>query len=138
PPIVANALEKLVNMRNANLIQYHLSEDFSFYAMVAGIFVIIAIVIFAAPLLTTDRMRKVNLLQYSSKTGRGILNYQFAAILLSASILSIIIIVITFSLFLASGAYDYWNARMMGIVDFGVQLYNITFGQYVLLLAGMI
>lgn len=137
-PIVANTLEKLVNMRNANLIQYHLSEEFSAYAMVVGIFAVIAIIIFIAPLLTNDRMWKIILLHYSSRTGRDILNYQFAAILLSASVLTIMIIVITFIPFLASGAYDYWNARMMGIVDFGVQLYNITFGQYVLLLAGMI
>lgn len=57
--------------------------------------------------------------------------------MLSTSVLSIIIIVITFIPFFASGAFDYWNARMMGTIDFGVQLYNITFGQYVLLLAGM-
>lgn len=138
-PIFGKALDKIIKMRNANLIQYHLTEEFSMFAMEVGIFTIITLIILISPLLTTDRMRNINKLQYSSTVGRNILKYQFGATMLSAGVLSILMIVVSFIIFLLSGPIDYWNARIMGVFSFGgIYLYNITFGQYVFILAGMI
>lgn len=137
-PVVVRTAEKLLQMRNANLIRYDLQMTFSLYAAVVGVFTVVAVIILIAPLLTTDRIRKLNLMQYSSTIGRRIFRLQFVATIVSALVLSIILIAAAYIPFLASGAGDYWGTHMMSLAGWGMQLYNITFGQYVLILAGMI
>lgn len=136
--MVVRTAEKLLQMRNANLIRYDLQMTFSLYAAVVGVFTVVAVIILIAPLLTTDRIRKLNLMQYSSTIGRRIFRLQFVATIVSALVLSIILIAAAYIPFLASGAGDYWGTHMMSLAGWGMQLYNITFGQYVLILAGMI
>lgn len=137
-PVVVRAAEELLDIRNANLIRYDICNTFSFYAAVVGIFSIAAVMILVAPLLTADRMRKVNLMQYSSSIGRRILKLQFAATTASAFVLSLLLILAAYIPFLASGAGDYLDVHIMSLAGLGMQLYNITFGQYTLILAGMI
>lgn len=137
-PVVVRTAEKLLHIRNANLIRYDICPEFSLYAAVVGIFTVVAVIILVAPLLTTDRMRKLNLMQYSSTIGRRIFRLQFAATVASALALSLLLIVAAYIPFLAAGAGKYWNAPIMSLASQGMQLYNITFGQYALILAGMI
>ncbi|WP_202081739.1 hypothetical protein [Caldalkalibacillus salinus] len=139
-PVVVRAAEKLLQMRNANLIYYHLCESFSHYTAVVGVFTVVAAIILIAPLLTTDRMRNINLIQYSSTIGRRIFRLQFAATIVSTLALSILLITAAYIPFLASGAWIYWDAHIMSdnFTSSGIQLYNMTFGQYALILAGMI
>lgn len=137
-PVVVEAAEKLLQMGNANLIRYDLIREFSLYAAVVGVFTVISVIILIAPLLTTDRMRKLNLMQYSSTIGRKILTLQFAATIVSTLVLSLLLIVAAYIPFLAAGAANYWDAHIMSFSSWSMQLYNITFGQYVLILAGMI
>lgn len=137
-PVVVHAAEKLLNMRNANLIRYDICNNFSLYAAIVGVFTIAAAIILVAPLLTTDRVRKLNLMQYSSHIGRQIFGLQFAATAVSALVLSLVLIVAAYIPILAAGAGDYWDASIMSLTAQGMQLYNITFGQYAILLAGMI
>ena len=137
-PVVVRAAEKLLQIRNANLIRYDICSEFSLYATVVGIFTLVAVIILVAPLLTTDRLRKLNLMQYSSNIGRRIFRLQFAATAVSALVLSLLLIVAVYIPSLAAGAGKYWNAHIMSLASHGMQLYNITFGQYALILAGMI
>ncbi|MDF2649789.1 MAG: putative rane protein, partial [Paenibacillus sp.] len=137
-PVVVRTAEKLLQMRNANLIRYDLCMEFSLYAAVVGVFTVVAVIILIAPLLITDRIRKVNLMQYSSTIGRRIFRLQFAATIVSALALSILLIAAAYIPFLASGAGNYWDAHIMSLAGRGMQLYNISFGQYALILAGMI
>lgn len=137
-PVVVRTAEKLLQMHNANLIRYDLCTEFSLYASVVGGFTVVAVIILIAPLLITDRTRKLNLMQYSSTIGRKIFRLQFAATFISALALSILLIAAAYIPFLASGAGDYWDAHIMSLAGRGMQLYNITFGQYALILAGMI
>ncbi|MDF2658762.1 MAG: putative rane protein [Paenibacillus sp.] len=137
-PVVVRAAEQILHMRNANLISYDLCRTFSLYAAVAGVFSAVAVILFVAPLLTTDRMHKINLIQYSSAIGRRILGIQLAATAVSAFVLSILLIVAAYAPFLLSGAGDYWNVPILSFTGFDMLLYNITFGQYAFILAGMI
>lgn len=137
-PVVVRAAEKIVNMRNANLINYNLCIEFSLYAAVVGVFSAIAGIVLIAPLLTTDRMQKVNLIQYSSAIGRRMLGIQLAATAVSALMLSLLLIVAAYTPFLLAGAADYWNAPILSHRGGHMLLYNITFGQYAIILAGMI
>lgn len=137
-PVVVRSAEKLLQMRNTNLIRYDLPMTFSLYDAVVGVFTVVAVIILIAPILTTDRMRKLNLMQYTSTVGRKIFWLQFVATIASALVLSIILIAAAYIPFLASGAGDYWGAHIMSLAGWGMQLYNITFGQYALILVGMI
>ncbi|MVO99210.1 hypothetical protein [Paenibacillus lutrae] len=137
-PVVVRTAEKLLQMRNANLIRYDLITGFSLYTATIGVFTVVAVLILIAPLLTTDRMRKVNLMQYSSTIGRRIFRLQFAATMVSTLVLAILLIATAYIPFLAAGAGDYWNTPIMSFTISEMQLYNITFGQYALILAGMI
>ena len=94
-------------------------------------------IILIIPLLIADRSRNVNLLQYSSKTGRKILRIQFTAAISSAFVLSAVLVTLVFTPFIKV-AGEYWNVSIMSSGIRGMWLYNVTFGQYVLLLAGMI
>jgi hypothetical protein len=83
----------------------------------------------------------ISIMQYLSTIGRRIFKYQFAATIVSTFMLSIILIAAAYIPYLVSGAGNYWEAHIMSyIFSYGreMQLYNITFGQYVLVLAGMI
>jgi hypothetical protein len=137
-PVVVRAAENILHMRNANLIRYDLCSGFSLYAAVVGVFSAVAVIVLVAPLLTTDRMQKVNLIQYSSAIGRRILGIQLAATAVSALVLSLLLIVAAYTPFLLAGAGDYWNAPILSFTGADMLLYNITFGQYAIILAGMI
>ena len=137
-PVVVRTAEKLLEMHNANLIRYDLCVDFSQYTAIVGVFTVVAVIILIAPVLTNDRMQKLHLMQYSSATGRGIFSLQFVAIVISSLALSILLVAAAYIPFLASGAGNYWNAHIMSLAAWGMQLYNITLGQYALILAGMI
>jgi hypothetical protein len=135
-PVVARTAERLNQARNANLVRYDLCLTFSAYAAVVGVFAVLAVIIFAAPLLVNDRTRKLNLLQYSSAVGRKIFKIQFAVTAVSAAVLSLVIIAAGYMPFLKA-AGEYRNAHIMALDSNGMWLYNITFGQYALILAAM-
>jgi hypothetical protein len=135
-PVVVRAAEKIKRMDNANLIREDLCEGFSSYAAVVGVFAILAVMFFVAPLVANDRIRKLHLLQYSSAVGRKIFRLQFAATAVSAAVLSLVIIAAGYAPYL-SAAWEYRNAHIMAYDVFGMWLYNITFGQYLLILAAM-
>ena len=123
PPVV-KAAKDLLHMGNANLIRYDLCKTFSIYAAVVAVFSIIAVILLVA-------------LLYSSAVGRKIFKIQWIAILFSALMLSLILIISAYAFFLSAGGKDYWTAHIMSFHLHEMQLYNITFGQYVLLLGTM-
>lgn len=136
-PVVVRAARELLESGNNSLIADHLPLDFSTHATITGIFTIIALFILITPLLIVDRSRKINHLQYSSAVGRKILRTQFVATIISALVLSVVLVVVSFIPYLMVTG-EFWNTS---IFFSGVQffmLYDITFGQYVFLLAGMI
>jgi hypothetical protein len=136
--VVVRAAEQILHMKNDSLIHYDLSSTFSLYAAIVGVFCTIAVIILVAPLLTTDRMQKVNLLQYSSSIGRKIVGIQLTATIVSSLALSFMLIAAAFTPFLLAGAGDYWNTQIMSFSSYSIVLYNLTFGQYTMALAGMI
>jgi hypothetical protein len=136
-PVVVRSAERLVAAGNSSLISDFLMFQFSSYATTVGVLAVIAILVLTLPLLTVDRSRNMPSLQYSSAVGRRVLRIQFVATAMSALALSIVLTAVFFTPFLAvSGSY--WNVHIMSLGIWGMWLYNITFGQYVLVLAGMI
>jgi hypothetical protein len=136
-PLVARVAERLLATGNNSLINEYLMTEFSLYAAVTGVFVIVTVLLLVIPMLIVDRSRGINLLQYSSTTGRKILRIQFGATLVSAFILSVVLTAVSFTPFIAL-AGEYWNASIMSLGNSGMWLYDITFGQSAFIFAGMI
>jgi hypothetical protein len=137
-PLIVRAAERLLAAGNNNLISAYLCRIFSLYAAITALFAVTAVVLLTLPLISVDRARKIHLLQYTARTGRKILARQLAAMGVSAFLLSALLIAASYAPFLLSGgAGDYWRARIMTCDGWFLWLHNITFGQYVLLLAGM-
>lgn len=139
-PVVIQAANNILDINNGNLIRYDLTSNFAHYVAVIGVYSLISIIILIAPFLSMDRMWRVNLIQYSSKVGRKIFSIQFVVTIISALLLSILLIVLAYIPFMANGAIDYWDASIMGFHpgSGGLQLYDITFGQYACALAGIV
>ena len=137
-PVIARAAERILAAGNGSLINYYLMGSFTLYAAITGVFALVAVIVLITPLLIADRSRRVNLLQYSSVVGRKIFHFQFVASIISAFVLSVVLTVLSFIPFIARVS-EYWDVSIM--IDGqggGMWLYNITFGQFVFILAGMI
>lgn len=136
-PVVVKTASNLIESQNTNLIPYFLCDDFSLYAANVGIIMVTAVLFLVSPLLVTDRLQNIHLLQYSSFTGRRVLRVQLAAVMTSAFFLALILCVGAYGMMFSAYIDDYWNARIMNYSGLTMQFYNITFGTYVLLLGEM-
>jgi hypothetical protein len=136
-PIERKAAEKLIQNRNSNLSAYHLpgsfSEQVGFVAAISACVVLFVI----CPVIAGDRRLGIHLLAYSSKSGREIFRVQFLAAIIASLIVSIGITAISWIPYFTNGQFEYWNAPIMSysIGRYGILLYDITFGQYAVLLA---
>jgi hypothetical protein len=138
PVVVQNAIKDIVVMGNANLVAYHLPGEFSIYASVAAVFCIWSVLFLVCPVIVGDRQHGIHSLAYSSKIGRKMLRIQFGAAVAGTLLVSVVLKVALWLPFICAGAGEYWNARIMGVHLGGrIILYNITFGQFALLLGGM-
>ncbi|MDO3413297.1 hypothetical protein QWJ34_26330 [Saccharibacillus sp. CPCC 101409] len=137
-PVVVRVATKILQTHNTSLIRYDLLSSFSVYVAVVGVFSTAASILLVAPMLVTDRIRKLNMIQYSSTTGRRMLKIQLLAAAASVFGLSAFLLAIAYIPFIAVRAGDYWNTPILSFSGYDLLLYDITFGQYALILAGMI
>ena len=108
------------------------------YGARLAMLVILATLILVAPLIVTDRASKVHWLQYASRQGRGIFARQFAAVLISAVGIATIFIAIFAGVFSVNGTWVFWNSGINSFMGIRYYWLSITYGQYVLLMVGII
>ncbi|OWR31180.1 hypothetical protein CDO73_08570 [Saccharibacillus sp. O23] len=137
-PVVVEAAEQILKRHNDSLIRVDLCETVSMYAATIGVFAIAATLLLTGVPLARDRARNIYLIQYSSQTGRRILFVQGAAMLASGCAVSLLSIVIGSLPLIAAGMGDYAHASIQSFTYFEMGLYDMTFGRYALVLAGMI
>ncbi|OWA35371.1 hypothetical protein B9G55_12045 [Saccharibacillus sp. O16] len=138
-PVVVQAAREILSRRNSSLIRVDLVESASMYAATVGVFSLVATLLLVTLPLSTDRTRQVHLMQYSSRTGRRILRIQGAAMLISSLIVSILSIALGAIPLLAEGAAEYRHASIQQCFSFfDMGLYDLTFGQYAMILCAMI
>lgn len=136
--IITRAENHYIDASERNLTRYAIHDRFSFYAMVTGLFSVIAVILLTSPLVVIDRHRNITAMQYSSNKGRSMLRIQGAACVFSALLLGLILVCVSFGVFFAiTNAGKYWYAYI-GAFDQGVVLYDILFSQYVFILGGMV
>ncbi|MCL2078707.1 MAG: hypothetical protein FWH17_02560 [Oscillospiraceae bacterium] len=109
------------------------------YAQNLALLVVLAVFILVSPLVTIDKAVKVNLLQYSSMTGRKILKKQFAAVIISAiGITTLLLLCFAGIFYMATGARDFLMSGINSFMSFPYHWLSVTYGQYCLLIAGVI
>jgi len=108
------------------------------YGQSLAVLVILVTFILNSSIITADRTSKVNWLQYSSKQGRPILKKQFIAILISAILMTTILVVVFSGIFSLTEAHAFWNNGINSFLNFPYFWLPITYGQYVFLIVGVI
>ncbi|MDR3277289.1 MAG: hypothetical protein LBT12_00825 [Oscillospiraceae bacterium] len=137
-PVVSEAAAEYFERTTFNLINYDLTLMFSLNAAIVAVFAVLASLVLIAPFITTDRARKMQYLQYSAKAGRKVFRTQTFAAAVAALLVGIVVIAATYALFFAkTDAADYLNSGAQLYSGMSFFIYNVTFGQYVAILAGM-
>ena len=108
------------------------------YGLRLAILVILSTLILISPLVTTDKMARVHLLQYSSRAGRKIHQKQLAAMLISTLGLTTVLVLIFSMIFSLNETHVFWNNGLNSFMFPHFYIYSITYGQYTLLLIGVI
>lgn len=120
------------------IMPINVMEDTDNYIKQLAILAVLSVIVLVSPLVATDRMRDVYLLQYTSKRGRRVLLNQLLAILISALMLVTLLVGIAMALYSKTGIQPLWNNGMTSFIGFIDFWFNITLGQYLLLSIGMV
>jgi len=138
-PINEREARRLNEIRNSdelkNIIDHHTIWYTWQYGQRLAILTILVTLILVSSLITTDRAKRVNWLQYTSKQGRSILKKQFIAILISSVSITTILIIIFAGIFSINETHEFWNNGINSFLSSQYHWLSITYGQYVLLIA---
>jgi hypothetical protein len=113
-------------------------ENLNSYTLFLAVLIIFAAIIPHAPIVTSDCLRKMRLLQYSSKEGRSLLRKQFAAVMLSQALLTTALLLVFGGIYTANGTRVFWNSYVYSFNSFYFTTLPVTYGQYVMLLIAML
>ena len=95
-------------------------------------------VLLLSPTLVRDALRRTRAMQWTSRRGRGVLNAQMGAALLSGALLTLLNCAIYLGPFLATGALRFWNCSLVSVWNsFSFPWFDWTYGQYLLILLGV-
>ena len=104
---------------------------------------IMAALLLHSPLVTTDRARNMQHLQFHTRVGRRVVRRQFVSTIVSAVLLTTIVL-LGLGLYLAStGVFAYWNQGItsylthFGPYSIAAGFWPISFGSYVLILVAL-
>ncbi|ADY55667.1 hypothetical protein Sgly_1362 [Syntrophobotulus glycolicus DSM 8271] len=106
----------------------------STYLALLLVWMVLSDCLLLSPLLVRDRMRGMRALQWSSRRGRGILKTQFAAVMLSAFLLTTLNFLIFGGLFARNGTSVFAACRMFSFMDTMLPWVNWTYGTWCMVL----
>lgn len=130
--------EILESEQYLSIMHYQVIENTFAYITLFGILAVLSIVVFISPLLVSDTMSGVYLLQYTSKRGRKVLQSQLIATLISAFLLLSLETTIATMIYSLNGTHVFWNNGMNSFLGFFDFWFDVNFGQYVIFNAAMV
>lgn len=139
PGLYRERVEEMIGTEEyRGIIHGHTEENTLEYVQGLATLVVLATLILLSPLLTSDRMSKVRLLQYTTKTGRKIIAAQLAGVLLSSVFLTTVLVVVFGTVYSTNNTQIFWNSQVSSFGSHVILSIPVTFGQYVILLVGML
>lgn len=139
PQLSANTEQEYVNAKklffaedNAwqNILPPEILEATGTYFSYLLVWMVLSLCILLSPVLVRDRMRKMRPLQWSSQRGRGVLKYQFAAIMVSAIMLTTANALLFGGLFLTNGTLTFAACKMFSFMMTGYSWVNWSYGAW--------
>ncbi|MCL2078705.1 MAG: hypothetical protein FWH17_02550 [Oscillospiraceae bacterium] len=128
----ARYIQMVQNNEHHFVLSYWTHSNTNDYASYFAVMLMLAVLILVSPLLVFDRSRYIHHLQYSSKTGRKIMRKQLAATLLSAFILTTLLLLIFGGIYSINDTYLFWDANINSGLNLGnYSVFNMTYGQWV-------
>ena len=96
------------------------------------IWMCLSVCLLLSPLLVTDRMNRMQSLQYSSKRGRSVYRIQFGTAMLSAFVLSTVNLCVFLGVFKTTGIGAFWENRMYSFINIEgwICMMNWTYGTW--------
>lgn len=98
-----------------------------------SILVVVTLAFIISPIFLRDEKNKVNLLQYSSKTGRKIGSKKVISAIITAFGISILELIILFLMYIPNDTLQFWNCSINSKFNYMVSWFDLTFGQYIML-----
>lgn len=109
-------------------------ENTTDYAVHLAILSVLSVLVLVSPLIVTDRTGNLHLLQYTSKQGRSILKNQFTAVILSAFLLTTLLLLIFGAVYSTNSTFVFWNNGLTSFLNFAdIFWFNLTYGQYIII-----
>ncbi len=102
------------------------------YAIYLAVLAILSVLVLISPLIVTDRMRNMHLLQYTAKQGRDIFKKQLMAVILSTFCLTTALLLIFGARYSTNGTWMFWDGGITSFLN-ATFLVNITYGQYIII-----
>lgn len=117
-----------------NLLPKEVPETTSDYMGYLLIWICLSVCILLSPPPVCDRMNRMRALQYSSRRGRNIYHSQFAAVMLSAFLVTTANATIFLGLFLKNGTAVFFPCKMYSFAVMQLSWPNWTYGVWCLIL----
>lgn len=138
PKEIKRLQEILDTQQYKSIMHYHTIGNTSSYILWFSILAVLSVLILLSPLLVADKMRGVNVLQYTSKKGRKLLLSQLWAVLISAFLLTTIQLIVVGGIYSTKGTHIFWENGMNSFIGRTSFWFDMTYGQYILYALGMI
>ena len=98
-----------------------------------SILVVVTLAFIISPIFLRDEKNKVNLLQYSSKTGRKIGSKKVISAMITAFGISTLELIGLFLMYIPNDTLQFWNCSINSKFNYMVSWFDLTFGQYIML-----
>ncbi|EGT4145453.1 hypothetical protein EQY69_14660, partial [Clostridium perfringens] len=98
-----------------------------------SILVVVTLAFIISPIFLRDEKNKVNLLQYSSKTGRKIGSKKVISAMITAFGISTLELIGLFLMYIPNNTLQFWNCSINSKFNYMVSWFDLTFGQYIML-----
>ena len=98
-----------------------------------SILVVVTLAFIISPIFLGDEKNKVNLLQYSSKTGRKIGSKKVISAMITAFGISTLELIVLFLMYIPNDTLQFWNCSINSRFNYMVSWFDLTFGQYIML-----
>lgn len=102
-----------------------------------AIWCVFSAVLLLSPTLVRDALRRTRTMQWTSRRGRGVLNAQMGAALLSGVLLTLLNCAVYLGPFLTTGALRFWDCSLVSVWNAEFPWFDWTYGQYLLALLGL-
>ena len=120
-----------------SLLPLSVKESTWQYGKDLAVWCVLSVVLLLSPTLVRDRLRGTRPMQWVSRRGRGILNVQMGAALLSALGLTAVNVTVYAIPFMAQGPLRFAACGLGGIWEWGTPWFDWTYGTYLLVLVGL-